>query len=253
MTFLDDKNPGAAERMIGRALAEKYGYFEIPSKEVVDFHTQAIEIPAALFRNDAPAEPAGPSGGRAVEEKPALTVYVKCENSAQYLGFAKYDFYILAANKSFVLNFVKGAVGLWMRLCVVIGIAVLLSTYLSGVIAWLCAMFLYTIGSMQDYIRTLVENTSAGGGPMEAAIRLFTRQAPVTQLDPSPGYHMAQMVDQLNRANLRIVQYVLPDVDRLDWTDYVARGFDISTIHTILLSAVLLAGYLLPWRWWPIT
>src|SRR5262249_4757641 len=161
--------------------------------------------------------------------KPQLEVSVKCENHGQYVGMAKYDFYILAAERTFSGNFVKGAVGLWMRLCLVIGLAVVLSTYLSGIIAWLFTMFLYVAGSLQEFIRSLVQNTSAGGGPMESFIRMVKHESLVTPLDTTPGYRLAVGADQFYRIALRFFQYVLPDVDVFDWTDYVAEGFNIST------------------------
>ena len=107
-------------------------------------------------------------------------------------------------------------------------------------------MFLYAAGSLQDYIRSLVENTSAGGGPMESIIRLVRHESLVTPLDPTPGYRVAVTADQFYRVVLRFFQYIFPDVDVFDWTDYVAEGFNIGTVQIVLLSLVLLAGYLLP-------
>ncbi len=40
---------------------------------------------------------------------------------------------------------------------------------------------------------------------------------------------------------------ILPDVDRIDWTDHVAEGFNISSANTVLLSALVVVAYLLPW------
>jgi hypothetical protein len=245
--FLEDRSPTAPDRLISSLLAEKFGYFEIPSKEVYDYHTQGIEVPVALLRNALAAEPRRQPGvARQAEEKPALEVSVKCENSGQYVGMAKYDFYILAAEKTFAWNFVKGSLGLWMRLCLVIGLAIVLSTYLSGVIAWLTTMFLYLAGSIQEYVRSIVENTSVGGGPMESFLRLVRKESLVTPLDPSPGYHLAMGVDYFYRLVLRVCQSIFPDVDRFDWSDYVAEGFNIGSVQIVLLSMVILAGYLLP-------
>jgi len=104
-----------------------------------------------------------------------------------YLGFAKYDFYILASEGTFALNFMKGAIGLWLRLAIVVGLGVVLSTYLSGVISFLTTMFIYVGGFFQDFIRDLAEGKNTGGGPMESLVRMVNREALVTPLQSTPG------------------------------------------------------------------
>ena len=39
---------------------------------------------------------------------------------------------------------------------------------------------------------------------------------------------------------------IIPDVDRLNWSNYVAEGFNIDGTD-LLLSTLLVLGYLLPW------
>jgi hypothetical protein len=39
---------------------------------------------------------------------------------------------------------------------------------------------------------------------------------------------------------------MIPDVDRMDLTNFVAEGFDISGMQ-LLLTGIMLVGYLLPW------
>ncbi len=49
---------------------------------------------------------------------------------------------------------------------------------------------------------------------------------------------------------LRRILNLLPDLERLDMTDYVAQGFDISLFFrddSLALRAALLIAYLLPW------
>src|SRR5262249_27497139 len=82
-----------------------------------------------------------------------LEIAVKCESNSQYVGMAKYDLYLLDDEGDFRLNFFKCAVGVWLRLCIVIGLAVTASTYLSGVISFLWCMFLLILGYFQDFIR----------------------------------------------------------------------------------------------------
>ena len=162
---------------------------------------------------------------------------------------AKPDFYILDSEGTFGWNFFKGAIGLWLRLLLVIGIAVTCSTYLSGVISLLATAFLYIAGLFRDteYIRGLAEGTSVGGGPMESLIRLVKHESLVTPLESTAGTGIAQGTDKLYQWILQGLLHLFPDVDRFDWTGYVAEGFNIAMGTTVLLSTLMLVAYLLPW------
>jgi ABC-type transport system involved in multi-copper enzyme maturation permease subunit len=221
------------------ALAEKYGYYELPSKEVVDFHTLFVDVPAGLLKS---VEAAGAAPG----QRPPLQIIVRCESATQYLGVAKHDLYLLAAERSFPVNFFKGAVGLFYRLCLVIGIALTCSTYLSGVISFLATMFIYLLGLSVDFIRSVAEGKTPGGGPLEAAIRLGTGAPLALPLEDSPGVSIAKEFDKIFQWGLGTVLQAIPDVDRFDLTDYVANGFDVGGIQ-LTGTGLYLAGYMLLW------
>jgi len=206
-------------------------------------------VPATLFKNALSAPPQQKFAGflRPGEERaPYLTVAVKCESGGQYVGAARYDLYILAADGLFAWNFFKGAIGLWMRLCIVVGLAVMFSTYLSGVISWLATMFLYVAGVCQDYVRKLAEGLNPEGGPLISIIKLINKESIAAQVEPTPGAHIAQGADWMFRGVFRVVLYLFPDVNRLDWTEYVAEGFNIGGFNMILIHLLIVAGYLAP-------
>jgi hypothetical protein len=129
----------------------------------------------------------------------------------------------------------------------VIALSVACSTYLSGIIAGLTVLFLCIAGFFQDYVRTLADGTSVGGGPMESVVRLLTHEALISPLEPTPTKNLAQGTDAAYRWVLRRFLDIIPDIDRYDWTAYVAEGFNISTTNIVLLDAVMLLGYLFPW------
>jgi ABC-type transport system involved in multi-copper enzyme maturation permease subunit len=239
----------AEKRMavLANALAEKYGYYEINSKEVVDFHTLAVDLPAGLFK--ALNEWSSLKGQR----PPPLRITVRCESPTQYLGVAKHDLYLLASDSGagadpvgFALNFLKGAMGLWYRLCLVVALAVTCSTYLSGVISFLTTMFIFISGLFLDFIKTVAEGKAVGGGPIENAIRLGTGAHPVTPLDATPGLTIAKHTDLAFEWAIGRFINLIPDVDRFSLTNHVADGFNIGGTQ-LLMIGVLLAGYLLPW------
>ena len=238
--FVKDTSPTAGQMLIGSLLAERFGVYELLSKEVVDFHTQSIDVPASIFKSALEKSP--PQG------VPALKVGMRCESGGQYVGVAKRDFYILSAEKGFAWNFIKGSLGLWLRLCIVMGLAVACSTYLSGVIAWFTALFIFIAGFFQEYIQKLASGTAIGGGPMESFLRLVNKESMAVPLDQTPGgKSLAEPTDAFYSWLMRRVLNIIPDVDQLDWTKYVAEGFNISTWNLFAVHAVLVFGYLLPW------
>src|SRR5205085_5346597 len=139
--------------------------------------------------------------------------------------------YILDSEGRFGWNFGKGAMGLWLRLCIIMGIAVTCSTYLSGVIGWLVTMVLYVFGFFQEYVQSLAEGTNIGGGPMESFLRLVQRESLVTPLQITPGTQLAVGSDEIYRWIMRRVLNIIPYVDQFDWTNYVAEGFNIGIVE----------------------
>lgn len=245
------------ERQLARIeeeLIERYGLYEVAGMEVVDYHTQVLGGKTQEQRQEAAA-----SLGRLLQKlgepraggagDPLLRVYVSVDRASQtqMLGVAPRDLYVLEAERPFVLNFVKGVVGMWCSLLLVLGIAVAASTYLSGVISWICTLFLYGAGLFSDYIRQIAENRTPGGGPIEAAHRLFSRLPQGAPLEQGATTSLLQGLDDVYRWWLRRFLNLVPDVNRYDLHQYVANGFDISWSQVLFLDNVVpLLGFLLP-------
>jgi hypothetical protein len=228
-------NPEAYAAALDR-LADKFGLYEVPFKEVTDAHTYVIDVPAGLFRNAA-------RGGATAQTGPLLAVSVKCESEAQLVGMAKPDLYFVDGEGFFGLNFIKGAVGLWFRLCLIIGVAVACSTYLSGVVTLVVTLFLYLAGFATEYIRNVAYGRNPEGGPLQS-LRQIVSGPGTAAFDPATM--ASNVVDDSFRWYLRRVLNLLPDVNLFNLTDYVAYGFDIS-MTDLTLRLLLLVGYLLPW------
>src|SRR5207244_4352639 len=117
-----------------------------------------------------------------------------------------------------------------------------------GIITWIFAMFLVLCGMSSDYIQQVAENKAPGGGPAEAALRLFQRKPQAAPLEESPTTSLARSADDVSRWGMRLFLKILPDVDRYDLHQYVAEGFDISWSQVLFLDNLWpLLGYLLPW------
>jgi hypothetical protein len=182
-----------------------------------------------------------------------LQVRVTCNDRTQYVGVAKYDLYLRADDPQseddrfrFALNFFKGATGLWMRLLLITGVAVALSTYFSGVISLIITLMLYIGGIFKEFIATVANGTNAGGGPLEAMYRLTRGENIVAPLDQTATIKFATYSDVVYRWVIGRFLQIIPDVDRFDLTSYVAEGFNIPT-GQMVLNLLLLLGYILPW------
>jgi hypothetical protein len=253
------KDQGKSEAEIATAIADEFGFFSIPSKQVSDYHTLFIDVPGAIFKNATPKDAAERTKLAEIQNDPvairtgAVVVAVKCLSPTQYVGVARRDLYLRQDvvdgpwdRQWFALNFFKSAFGLWLRLCLVIGLAVCLSTYLSGVVSLLIALLIYLGGFFREFIESVAFGVAPGGGPAEAFYRLTTRSTMTAPLEASVTTNIAQTADIGFRGLLRLVLDMIPDVSRYDFIEFVGEGFNIP-FSELLGSFLLLALYLVPW------
>lgn len=244
-----------AEAALNDKLTEQYGYYEINGQGVTDYRTQHFELPGGLFRNalaqDSEREAELKAQG---EAKVPLRVRVWCDSPTQYVGMAKYDFYMRLDDSGgsdrarFALNFFKGAFGLWLQLALIVGLAVVLSTYLNGVISLLVTAVLYFGGLAREFVESVALGRNVGGGPLEAMVRITRRELSGASFADSTaiGDQLVSKSDEAFRWLIRRIIDLIPDVDRFDLTAYVAEGFNISGVQ-MGLDLLLLIAYLLPW------
>lgn len=236
--------PGWAEM---NRLAEKYGFYEVTGKEVFDYQVMGVEVPAGLFKNALQGDP-GKETDRLGKERPRprVSIYVKCESGGQLLGMAEPDLYLLEENQYFTTNFVKGMIGLWCRLCIIIGVVVACSTYLSGVLSLLLGALIYFLGYFTDLLNDVALNRNVGGGPFESMSRLVKTEQPTTPLDDTAGAKVLQGLDIGWAWVVRRIQNLIPDVESFTWTHFVSEGFNINAEY-LVINLLVTIGYLLPW------
>ncbi len=239
---------GIAKAQIEKDLLQKFGVFERAGFEVIDYHTQAIQVPAELFKKLNLLEkekPRLPDAGKVVPPMLNVLVNVERRSHSQMLGVATRDFYLLGAERRFEINFFKGIIGMWFTFMLVLGVAVACSTYLSGVISWLVTMFLFGAGLFKDFVQRLAENKEEG--PFAAAVRILHSSAVADPLDDSPTGNLLKGSDEFYRWLLQRFLNLIPNVNRYDLHQYVANGFDIPWGQVLLVDNFIpLAGYLIP-------
>jgi ABC-type transport system involved in multi-copper enzyme maturation permease subunit len=232
-------------------LAEELGYFEFSGKEVFDYHTLFVHVPAGIFRKAMQGKPDELNHQeRGKIDGPRLYVAVRCDSRTQLLGVKPNDLYFLASEGNFHLNYFKGMAGLWLRLCLVVGIAVTCSTYLNGVVSFLSTLFLVGLGFFRGFIISLAlipfSTDVANPGPTDSLRKLITNESLGTSPENSPAQQVTVAMDEGFRWCLRRLLNVIPNMERLSWTDYVASGFNVP-IEDICLNGLMVGAYLILW------
>jgi hypothetical protein len=228
------------------AIAEKYGRYDHKNFPIHDYHTYTLNVPTGLIRNAISESPATESLLKNQRGSAYLQIKLKCESPSQFIGVAEYDLYFLESEGNFWLNYFKGAIGLWCRLAIVIGLAVAASTYLAGVVSFLIALFLFLGGYFQDFLRSVASDTNVGGGPFESFHRLVKGQTSAGELDKTPTVQASLFGDEIYRWLLNRFLNVVPDAERFTWSNYLVQGFSIRP-DFILLNLLFLVAYMLPW------
>jgi hypothetical protein len=231
---------------VDRSVAADFGIYQARGLEVTDQHTQGSQVsPGVVGALAVAAKGKGNEPGT-----PAMRVYMSVDQAreAQMVGVAQQDFYLLAYENPFAVNFLKGIIGLWCTQTLVLGVALALSTYLSAVISFLATMFLFIVGLFVEYLKEIAERRVDGGGPMESLIRIGGHMPVAAKLDDSPAKSLVDVIDAAFSWWIGRIMNLIPNVGRHDLVQYVANGFDIGILDVLFLDNILpLAAYLIPW------
>jgi hypothetical protein len=155
---------------------------------------------------------------------------------------AQADCYLRPRDRSFTMNFVKGFVGIWVQMMIVIAIGVAGSTFVGGPVAMLFTVAIIVMGLFKNFMVEIARGENYGGGPIESLVRLFTRNNLVSDLNV--GETMEAIVktsDEVITFPMRVVAYVLPDFTSVSKVAWVADGFDIPYTLTAQDLAIALA------------
>ncbi len=172
-------------------------------------------------------------------------IWIRCLEGGQYFGAAEPDLYLRAADAPFVVNFVKGYLGIWLQMVLVIGFGVMFSTFLSGPVAVIATLGALVGGFFIDFMTKLAHGEAYGGGPVEAMIRLLRQENLFSDLGPGLWVTIVGMVDRVAEGGLWVISSLLPAFGRFSYADYVANGFDISP-QLILMRTIHALAFVLP-------
>ncbi|GIW91020.1 MAG: ABC transporter permease [Pirellulaceae bacterium] len=194
-----------------------------------------------------------------------IEVWLQCAERGQYFGMAQADVYLRAANRPFWLNFVKGYLGIWLQMVLIIAFGVAASTFLSGpigMISTLGAVILgfssqFVVGVMEGAIQsnpvlnpifgTMINEERAvpGGGPIESLIRLVTQKNVMIDLDlPKAAELTVKSLDAVLMAAMMAITRMMPDFRYFHTADYLAYGYNIGG-DLIAQQVTVALGYVL--------
>ncbi len=164
-----------------------------------------------------------------VDENGNVEVWIQCSEPSQYFGMAQADVYIRGRDASFVWNFCKGYLGLWMQMVIITCFGVMFSTFLSGPVAMFATSITYVVGMFKEFITSVATGEQVGGGPLESFIRL------VTQKNVSVDLDMGKVVDSIVKIFDGVFMFfmwlgarVIPDFTDFNTSRFVAYGFNID-------------------------
>ena len=185
-----------------------------------------------------------------VDEQGRLEVKLQCLERAQYFGLAQADMWLRAGDRPFWINFLKGHIGIWLQMLLIVSLGVMFSTFLSGAVAMIGTVGAMIMGFFTAFVVTLaagVVNPDSkvmyGGGPFESFYRIVTQRNVMTDLDDTLAVNVMKMVDKVLAYMLDTVAHVLPDFSTFSNADYVAYGFDIPGLDIIARNVLIALAY----------
>lgn len=188
------------------------------------------------------------SGGRTIDlfddlaPDGELEIELQCLDSGQYFGVAEADLYLRTRDASFTANFVKGFLGIWVRMLLVTSFGVMFSTFLSGPVAMLATLTALIMGLKTDLIFGVAQGTIEGGGPVESFIRTVKQMNVTTQFEPGLTTDVVKAADGTFMTIMTAIASVLPDFAKFDNVKYVADGFDVPA-DLVLVQFFTCLGY----------
>jgi hypothetical protein len=179
-----------------------------------------------------------------------LDLELQCIPRSQFFGVGPDDVYLLAAERRFDVNFAKGFLGIWLQMVLTITIGVFWSTFLSGPVAMLASVTSIIGAVFKPYLLEVVRGQLFGtavksAGMMEAAVRLATQKATMSELEPGTTTTIIKTFDEwLNYLMEGLFRFV-PDFHAMSDATRVAGGVDIPAA-TLLSHTWQTLGFALP-------
>ncbi|MEN6451288.1 MAG: hypothetical protein ABFC96_12420 [Thermoguttaceae bacterium] len=187
-----------------------------------------------------------------VTEDGRVEVWLRCDDKSQYFGVSQADMYLRSTNAAFGWNFVKGYISIWLTSMLVVSLGVMFSTFLSGPIALMASFGALLAGFCHEFMFKLATGQTLGGGPFESITRIWTQANVTSEAEPGLVTTVEQTLDAVAKFGLYLLSAVLPDFSHLNFSEFVASGFNIPGDWALMYACrtfafalpVFIVGYL---------
>ncbi len=170
-----------------------------------------------------------------------LRLILRCEDKNQYIGVSLADVYLRGKDDLFWANFLKGYIGIWIQMMIIIAMGVAFSTFLSSPITILMACVVILVGFSSDFIRGLLLPTAVGGGPIESFYRVITQKNMEAGVEAGMVTSLMQETDKLLLKSLEMLTNLAPDFSKLNFAEFLTHGYSIDTDRVLVALAMCLA------------
>jgi len=156
------------------------------------------------------------------------------------------SFRVLLAPRSFELNLLRSFFVLFLQMVVVVAVASLGSTFLSGPVAMFLSFGVYICGNVMDFVETIAEKLKAG-----------TYRIPGHTHGPvDTSLYEKQWLDDVASLVAKAYTYIFPDFRRFQTVESLVQGVvipwrfvGIALVYALIYAVVCLAiGTLIFWR-----
>ncbi|MFK7768509.1 MAG: ABC transporter permease [Mariniblastus sp.] len=170
-----------------------------------------------------------------------VSLAISCRDMNQYLGVARGDVYFRAGDQLYWVNFLKGYLGIWCQMMIIIAMGVAFSTFLSAPVVMLGTIVMIIVGFFTTFIREMTAVDAEGGGPIESFVRVVTQQNMVLDLDTGILTTAIEQIDLLLIGILNAITYLAPDFSALNFSDFLTYGYAINNDRIFVAVAITLA------------
>ncbi len=170
-----------------------------------------------------------------------LNLSLSCRDVNQYLGVARADVYFRASDDVYWFNYLKGYVGIWCQMMIIIAMAVAFSTFLGTPIVMLGVLMMMVVGFFTPFIRGLTAADRDGGGPIESFIRIVTQKNMQVNLETGVATTLIKESDNFVSHRMGDLTYLAPNFKQLDFSSFLTYGYSIDNQRILVALAITLA------------
>jgi hypothetical protein len=166
---------------------------------------------------------------------------LRCIDKNQYIGVARADLYFRSRDNPYWLNFIKGYLGIWCQMMIIIAMGVAFSTFLSAPVVMLSSVVAVIVGFCTPFIRTLTMPDADGGGPIESFYRLITQKNTQIELQTGIATTLMEQLDYFLVLCLNSLTYIVPNFAQLNFSDFLTYGYSVNNDRLFVALAIACA------------